>query len=479
MTEPTVRAEREMEPFDTLMHRGGDDPRSRSTMLGVFVLDEAPDWDRLVRSMERVTRLAVPLRQRVVEPTIPVTMPRWVTDPDFDLSHHLRRVRLPGPGTIRDLLDFIEPLAMSPLDKARPLWEFTLVEGLDDGRAAWITKLSHAVTDGVGGDAIARLIYDLEPDSPQPPMPPVPAPGELTPNELSRRALSQAPITGLAMVRRAARTGARLVEKTLRQPAKATTEAVAFARSLGRTMAGPPSEPSPLLRQRSIRRRLEILEVDLDELKSASRAAGGSLNDGYLAAVCGGVRRYHERLGVPIESLPMAVPISIRKGDDPHGGNRWAGVRIGPPVGVTDPAERIERIHQQMTEARAEPALDAMGLIAPVAALLPAWLIAAASEGREMAVDLQVSNVPGSPFPLYFCGAKVHQTFGFGPVPGAAAMITMYSYAGTCEIGTNLDPAAITDPALFSECLAEGFDEVLALGQPKKGRRRATPKKPR
>ena len=78
--------------------------------------------------------------------------------------------------------------------------------------------------------------------------------------------------------------------------------------------------------------------------------------------------------------------------------------------------------------------------------------------------DLQVSNVPGSPVPLYLAGAKVLKLFPFGPLPGPAAMITVHSYVGTCYVGINLDPAAITEPELFLACLQEGVDEVLALG---------------
>jgi len=110
MSSPDIPARRPVEPFDTLMYRGESDPRARSTLIGLFILDRAPDWDRLVRAWERITRLILPLRQKVVEPAIPVTAPMWVVDPDFDLAYHLRRVRLPAPGTQRQLLEFLEPM---------------------------------------------------------------------------------------------------------------------------------------------------------------------------------------------------------------------------------------------------------------------------------------------------------------------------------------------------------------------------------
>ena len=181
--------------------------------------------------------------------------------------------------------------------------------------------------------------------------------------------------------------------------------------------------------------------------------------------MCGGLRLYHEKFGVPIESVPMAIPISLRTADDPAGGNRWSGAPLAPPVDEPDPAERIRRIRQQVLDARQEPAIDAMHVLAPVAARLPTWALAAVSGGGA-APDLQVSNVPGSTEPLYLAGAKVLKLLPFGPVPGPAAMITMNSYVNTCYVGINCDAAAITEPELFRTCLERGVDEVALRPRP-------------
>jgi diacylglycerol O-acyltransferase / wax synthase len=463
VTEANIPSRRPMEPFDTLMYRSESDPYARSTLLGLFILDRSPDWDRLVEAFERITRLVLPLRQRVVEPTFPVTMPVWAVDPDFDLSYHLRRTRVPEPGTQARLLELLEPITMSPLDRARPLWEFTLIEGLEDGSAAWITKVNHAIADGIGGQELAQLSFDLERDPPPHEMPPAPEADEISPNALVRQALAMAPTMAVLAAARGGQTAARVAERLVRRPGRTLTEAVAYTRSLAGIMSGPSVEPSPLMRARGLRRRLLVLEVPLDHLKAASKAAGGSVNDGFLSAVCGGLRRYHEQLGSPVASVPMAIPISLRKEGDPAGGNRWTGARLAPPVDEPDPAERIRHIRDLMLQARQEPALDALNLLAPVAVWLPNWLLSSAFGGAAVP-DLQVSNVPGSPLPLYLAGAKVTKLFPFGPVPGPAAMITVHSYVGTCYVGINLDPAAITEPELFRTCLQEGVDEVLALG---------------
>ena len=453
-----------MLPFDTLMFRGEDDPRTRSTLTGVFILDRAPDWDTLVETWERVSRVIVPLRQRVVQATMTLGLPMWVVDPDFDLSYHLRRTRLPLPGTQRQLLDYLEPITMAPLDRARPLWEFTLVEGLEDNAAAFVMKVNHAVTDGVGGQAMAQIAFDLQREVGPKVMPPLPIPEDLSPGDLMVHDLVRAPGEAVATASRAIRTAARAAGEFAVRPGRAVSGTAAYFQSLGRVMGGPGAKPSPLTRQRSLRRHLDVVEASLDDLRAASKSAGGSLNDGLLAAVCGGVRLYHEHFGVPVESIPLAMPINLRTDADPAGGNQWTGVQLAPPVSEKDPAARIRAIREEVAEARREPALNAMSAVAPLAARIPMWLLSTAFGGvNATGPDMQVSNIPGSPVPLYLAGAKVTKTLGFGPVPGAAAMLTLNSYVHDCFIGINLDPAAITDPDLFAQCLRDGVDEVLTL----------------
>jgi diacylglycerol O-acyltransferase len=164
------------------------------------------------------------------------------------------------------------------------------------------------------------------------------------------------------------------------------------------------------------------------------------------------------------------MPISLRKGDHPMGGNRFAGARFAGPAGERDPAERIQLIHDFVLTARAEPALDALALAAPAMNRLPTPLVTRWYLGQTTKLDLQASNVAGIPYTVYIAGAKIERLFPFGPLPGCAVMATLVSHDGTCCIGINCDPAAVTDPELFFECLQEGLDEVLALAQPKRVR---------
>lgn len=185
----------------------------------------------------------------------------------------------------------------------------------------------------------------------------------------------------------------------------------------------------------------------------------------FLAGILGGFREYHEAFGQPLEAMPISIPISLRAGHDPAGGNRWAGVRLVAPVGEADPTRRIHLIHDLIQAARHQPAIAFMELLAPAADHLPsAALTEIASRVTDVA-DIQASNVPGLTFPVYLAGARVARTYAMGPLPGVAAMITMVTYNGMCCLGVNIDPDSITDVPVFERCLHQGFDEVLALGR--------------
>jgi diacylglycerol O-acyltransferase len=198
------------------------------------------------------------------------------------------------------------------------------------------------------------------------------------------------------------------------------------------------------------------------------------LNDAYVAALLGGFRLYHEHLGEPLEELAMAIPISLRRGDHPMGGNRFAGARFAAPVGEPDPAERIRLVHEFVVTAREEPALDVFGLLAPALNRLPMPLVARGYAAQTTKLDLQASNVAGLPYSAYIAGARIERMLPFGPLPGCAVMATLLSYAGRCSIGLNTDPAAVTEPDVFTQCLQQGIAEVLGLADPKANGRRGS-----
>ena len=455
---------REMSEFEALMWRAESDPRLRSTMLGVYVLDCEPDWERLLAAHEWGSRLLPRFRQRVVDPPLHLGLPAWTTDPDFDLDYHVRRVRLPDPGSFDQVLNLAEQVAMTPFDRARSPWEAVLVEGLEGGRAAYFLKLHHSLTDGQGGVQMLSLLHSRKREpSPEKPMPDPPKPERATPLSVLAEQAAERARTAPRQAGAVASRAARLAGGALLRPGAVAGEGLRFGRSLARVLAPPPVAPSPLLAGRSMSWRFGALEVALDELKQAARAADGSLNDAFVAALLGGFRRYHEHHDVELSDLSMAMPISLRRGDHPMGGNRFAGARFAAPAGEPDPAERIRLIHDFVLTARAEPALDALGLLAPAINRLPTPLVTRWYRGQTTKLDLQASNVAGIPYTVYMAGAKIERLFPFGPLPGCAVMATLVSHDGTCCIGINCDAAAVTEPELFFDCLQAGLDEVLAL----------------
>src|ERR1700692_598268 len=194
-------------PVDYLLHRGEANPRTRSGIMALELLDSTPNWERFRTRFENASRKVLRLRQKVVVPTLPTAHPRWVVDPDFNLDFHVRRIRVSEPGTLREVFDLAELILQSPLDISRPLWTATLVEGLPDGKAATLLHVSHAVTDGVGGVEMFAEIYDLETDPAPRKLAPLPIPQDLTSNDLARQGLNRMPVKLLGAAR-GALTGA-------------------------------------------------------------------------------------------------------------------------------------------------------------------------------------------------------------------------------------------------------------------------------
>jgi diacylglycerol O-acyltransferase len=452
----------ELSAFDQILHRGEANPRTRSGIMTLELLDSTPDWDRFRRRFEHASRKVLRLRQKVVTPTLPTAAPRWVIDPDFNLDYHVRRLRVAEPGTLRQVMDIAEVAAQSPLDISRPLWTATLIEGLDGGRAALMVHLSHAVTDGVGGVEMFANLYDLESDPPPQAPPPLPIPSDLSPNDLMRQGLNRLPGAIAGGVRDAVFGAAQAVGHVVRDPVTRLGSAIDYAFS-GARVIGPVADPSPVLRRRSLASRSEAIDIVFGDLHRAAKSAGGSINDAYLAGVCGALRLYHEAKGIPIDTLPMAVPVNLRSEADPAGGNRFAGVNLAAPIGLQNPEVRIKNIRTQMTSKREERAIDMVGAIAPVVSLLPDSVLEAMA-GSIVNSDVQASNVPVYAGDTFIAGAKILRQYGIGPLPGVAMMVVLISRAGYCTITTRYDRAAITDPELWARCLVSGFDEVLALG---------------
>jgi diacylglycerol O-acyltransferase len=454
--------DRDMSPFDAWLYRGDANPRTRALLGALYVLDRAPDRDRVATTFERASRLAPRLRQRVVSPPLPFVLPSWIVDPDFDLGYHLRTVRIAAPGGMAQLLELLQADHVTPLDPDRPLWTATLVEGLPEGRGALLMKMSHAVSDGMGSASLFGALFDDEREPEQAPMPPEPIPEDVTPDELLRETLRRAPAAGLRLAGTASQRALAFADRLIADPRAVLGEAGSLARAVRRTIAERPPN-SPVLAGRSLARRAIALEAPLEHFKRTGKATGASVNDVYLAGICGALRLYHEALAMPVESLPIALPVNLRHGGDVASGNHFGAILLAAPLAAATPRERLALVRERVLAGRSDPAVAAPVKLAPLLSRLPAWALDRLADGVPRP-DIQASSFPGPRTPLFFAGSQVQSAHAFGPVPGVAAMFTMLSAAGTAYIGVNLDPAAVRRPDLFADCIRAGFDEVLKLG---------------
>lgn len=447
-------------PVDAFTFSLERDPLLRATIVALALFDGVPEWAVLQERVDRATRLVPRFREKLVRAPLDLAPPRWVVDADFDLSLHLRRRAVHRGGGIEDVLDEARVAGLTAFDPERPLWEFTLLEGLPGNGAALLMKIHHALTDGIGGVEIAAHVVDLERGPvDQGPMPPAPAARRhglldmLTDSAgfHGRRLAGAGGDVGRAVLRNAAHV--------LRDPVGAATEGIGTGRALARFVRPIVQTDSPVMSERRPMRRHLMLDVSLSELLDAAHSVGCTLNDGFLAGIAGGMRRYHEAHGVDVERLRVTMPVSIRTEADGPGGNKVTLERFEVPVGCVDAGERMVEIGRICHALRADPAIPYASLVTTVLNLLPVDVTA----GMLKHIDFLASNVPGFADEVFVGGAMLESFHAFGPTLGAAANITLMSYRGTCHVGVTLDAGAVPDAERFGSCLEEGFAEVARL----------------
>lgn len=452
-----------MSDVEALMWTLEKDPHLSSTFANVTVLDRPPDVERLRRRMLRAVAVVPRLRKRVVPGLGRLAPPGWGDDPEFDLDRHVRRVALPSPGTERDLFDLAARLAAEPFDRARPLWRYTIVDGLEGGRAAMVQVMHHTITDGEGGVRMSAEFIDIERDAPEPD--PVPFP-DATVDGLGGDAVVD--VAG-HLVRRAAGIARRTVGETATlalhptRMAALAEETVATARSLARQALPRDAARSPLWTSRSLGRRLDVLRVPLDDCKRVAKALGGSVNDVFVTAVAGGAGAYHRDRGVDVEELRMAMPVSTRARGDRTSTNSFAPTRTLVPV-TGDARERFEAIRGRLSVTKTERALNAVAGLAGVMNLLPTSVLVRTARSQVESVDFTTSNVRGAPFDLYIAGARIDANYPLGPIAGTAFNATTLSVAGSLDVGVHTDTGAVEDPEGLRDAIAASFEELLALG---------------
>jgi diacylglycerol O-acyltransferase len=364
-----------MSDTEAIMWAVEKDPALRSDFCNLTILESVPDAERMQHTMARAVAAIPRLGQRVVGAPLRIVPPAFADDPTLDLSAHVRRMALPGDGSDRALLDLCGALAEQPLDRARPLWEFTVIEGLDDGRAALLQKIHHTITDGVGGLRLSLAFVDFDPDAaPAPPPVDDDTPTHDGPHDTPLRATRTA-VADLAV--RNARVARNLVGgagEVLTHPSRLPGRAVDTARlvrSLQRQVLNTEPARSDVMHARSLSRHFEIHALSLTAVQSAAKVLGGSINDLYVAGLAGALGRYHEHLGSDVGELRLAMPISTRnRGDD--AANRFVPARLVIPIQpVDDPAALFADVRARLAAAKGEAAIGAAENLAVLLTGLP------------------------------------------------------------------------------------------------------------
>jgi diacylglycerol O-acyltransferase len=469
-----IRQSTHMTETEALMWAAESDPWLSAGMGSVFVLDEQPDFEAFLAKIELASHSMLRLRERVVD-GLGLAPPRWVIDEEFDITEHVRHVQLPRPGGTRELLDLAAQVFQDPFDIHRPLWQFVVVDGAPEHGAEGhlaggiIMKLHHAVSDGIGALRLAEMYLDFErhPPSVDAIETEVPVGEERRAGilgtalseagylarqqfDIARRAAAEVSLWGAdpSRIRSVADTAAGLVKSTANQ--------------LGSTASA--DSGAPLFRTRSRHRHLEVFDMALDDMRSAGKRLGGSVNDVFVAGSVLAVANYHAERDVLAESFNLSFIMSTRS-DEAAGGNSFAPIPFSIPGHPMSPRDTFETVKNEMASKRdmaAGATGDVMNLVAGVATMLPTSVLTKAGRARAARLDWATSNLRGAPIPIYAAGAHITHMYPVGPLAGTAFNVTAMSYSGNLHFGVFIDPRAVDDPTSLRDHLVRAYDELLS-----------------
>lgn len=450
-------------------------PALHMHVCGVLVLDpsqleEGFTVERLEALIRARSHLVPQFRWKLKGVPLNLDHPVWIDDPDFDLSRHISQSALPRPGTRRQLADLVGRIASHPLDRDRPLWHMWLIEGLEDGTMALVSKMHHAGIDGItGADLIAHL-FDFEPrtDLPEAPSePPEPAP----------------PPSDLRLVAEAVGDRLRDPLRGVRSIRRVGAGVVGMARSLVPFGSAPSHAALPFSAPRAPwngtltgSRVVAFSQAPLDDLKLVKSTYGTTVNDVVLAACSVALRRYLHDLGeLPEKPLLASVPVSVHGQAQGQGINQVSNLFVRIPTHLEHPVDMLRQIRAETTDAKALHNAMGADLIQDLAQVTPPGVFNLAArlysswglpDRMPPVHNLIISNVPGPPTPLYIAGARVAGIFPLGPlIEGAGMNLTVLSNAGNMDFGVISCGDLVPDPWPIAEGWAEAVASLKASAE--------------
>ena len=417
-------------------------------------------------------KLALVPRYRQVVKFVPFNLgrPVWVDDPHFNIEYHLRHTALPSPGGEAELRKLVGRVMSQQLDRSKPLWEIWVVEGLEDGRWAMLSKTHHAMVDGVSGTDLLAVVMDLSPTTS------APVEAEWAP-QASPSGTGLAVKAALDFARspyeqlRAVRARTRAPRQLLAQAAEVAKGLSAFA---GVIRATPPSSLNGPI---GPHRRYAWASATVDDIKMARKLHGGSFNDVVLAVITNGFRELLLSRDESVDRVVRTlVPVSVRPRDasglavgDGTLENKVSAMFAELPVGLEDPVERLHAITTQMEDLKeskqavAGEALTSMSGFAPPVLLALGMRLASRLPQRQ--VNTVTTNVPGPQIPLYVCGRRMVRAFPYVPLAGQVRIgVAIFSYNGQVNFGVTGDLDTTADLDVLCRGIEDGMRALLKDG---------------
>ena len=418
------------------------------------------DFDRICTIVGAGLRRVPRFRQKIAR--VPWTEhPVWVDDPQFNLPYHLRHTALPTPGDERQLKRLTGRIMSQKLDRAKALWEMWVVEGLEHGRFALISKIHHCLIDGISGVDLAGAYMGRDPNV------------RLKPDEarwLPRPAPSRTKLISDDLLRRVSLPARNLVRGAWqpRQGIRSATRAIQGLReTLG--VALTPASETPFNRSIGPHRRFDWTRCELSTVRGIKDHLGGKLNDVVLACVAGAVRRFllHRNVDVNGIDFRVLVPVSTRTAKE-HGklGNRVSMIAARLPVGEKDIRRRYDAVVAETVHIKESDQVEGTEAIEQLSDWTTTTLLTQFSKlaASRRSFNLIVTNVPGPAFTSYLDGARLLETYPLVPLFSNQALgIAVLSYDGGLYWGFNADWEALPDLHVFVEGLEEEFELLRKL----------------
>jgi diacylglycerol O-acyltransferase len=450
----------------SFLHQEGPSSHMHVGALSMFE-GPPPPYTELLDALRERLHLVPRYRQRLSVPPAGSGRPLWVDDPSFSIEYHVRHTALPAPGTEDQLLRLTGRIYSQQLDRSKPLWEVWMVEGLEGGGFALLTKTHHALIDGIAGVDIAQVIFDLAPvptEIPHPDEAWEPAP-EPSPTDVMAAGAKGLVRTGLRTAAAAAVLATRPGE-TLRA-ARTAVEGLGEVAWAGMN----PAPPTPLNVEIGPHRRYVVVRNELADFKAVKNALGGTVNDLVLTIVSAALRGWLQTRGIRTEGLELRalVPVSIRAaGERGTLGNRIAVMRGPLPVYVEDPIARLRTVKAAMDGLKESKQAVGAEVLTSMQNFAPPTILAQASRLNfsTRLFNLIVTNVPGPQFPLYVRGREMLDVFPIAFLPKNHALaIAIMSYNGRMNFGVLGDYDALPDIGVIADGIQEALSELLALAR--------------